>query len=77
MGASQGHSSAVRTTLGHYEYELGFHGTPFCIANISVPLNHTEKALYLKFIYVFQFSEEKSGLENVFLVPEISNKYKR
>ena len=33
--------------------------------------------LYSKFTYGSQFSEEKSGLEIRFLVPEILNKYKR
>ena len=33
--------------------------------------------LYSKFTYGSQFSEEKNGLEILFLVPEISNKYKR
>ena len=49
VGASQGYSGAVKTTSGCYEYELVFCGTPFCFANISVPLNRTEMVLYSKF----------------------------
>ena len=37
VGASQGHSIAVRTTSGQYEYVLIYSGTPFCFANISAP----------------------------------------
>ena len=37
VGTSQGHSEAVRTTLGPYEYVLIYFGTWFCFANISAP----------------------------------------
>ena len=35
VGAFQGHSSAVRTISGQYEYLLFYSGTSFCFANIS------------------------------------------
>ena len=37
VGSSQGHSGAVRTTSGQYEYEPVFSLIPFCFANISAP----------------------------------------
>ena len=33
VGASQGHSVAVRTTLGQYEYVLVYSGTLICFLN--------------------------------------------
>ena len=37
VGASQGQSGSVKTTLSQYEYEVVYLGTPFCFVNISAP----------------------------------------
>ena len=59
VGASQGQSGSIKTTLSQYEYEIVYFGTPFCFANISVPLYRTEMILYSEFADGFQFSKEK------------------
>ena len=35
VGATQGQSGSVQTTLSQYEFELMYFGTPFSFANIS------------------------------------------
>ena len=74
VGASQGQSGSVKTTLSQYEYELVYFGTQDCFLNISPPENGTEMILYSEFTDESQFSEEKNCLEICFSVAEIFNK---
>ena len=63
----QGHSCAVRTSSGQYEYVLVYSGTSFSFVNISALYNSTKLVRYLKFTYGSQFSEEKKRFRNLFI----------
>ena len=63
VGASQGQSGSVKTTLNQYEYELVYFGTPF-VFQISQSPKIARKLFCIQNLQMdFSFPKIKNGLE--------------